>query len=711
MANERIIGIDFGTSTSVIRVKNYTLGGKPVNEKLDTKSVTFNNGATTVPTLVQKVNDAAYYGYDADVSKKNEEVFRNFKLNLQSADSAEREEAKKLTREFFGYLHKEYAAQSSGGHLGGSGETESTIVSYPVKWSDETRDFMLQAAKDAGFSNVTGMDEAEAAIRAVTVQCEDFLKQKRYLENGKPSNILLIDMGAGTTDLVLCRFTPGEQPKNEILCVWPKGGQVFFGGKEIDELLKTYIAPKIPDMFRENLLKNITLDKFKAWKEETVSPALKRNENVTEFSAADTLLQFMGEELDAFDLNRGEFETYAAEYLNSFPALINGCLENAGISGDDIDLVLATGGHSQWYFVKKFLTGKMNEFDSISLDKIISDPGRIISVTLPQETVALGLVYSKISGSVAENTSAVREHKSTKKIENSTHDAKPEEPKQYTISEIKAYANRHSEVGASDKLYVGNTTPKINEFLGGFRDLKINRDKIILYYDSPFSGCGMLMTDEMLLWKNVQTPPNFVRIKYISHFDRGSAANDALYLCTTSGSRYYLECGFPTSFLNDMLERVKRGAHNCNPDKKNKTPVHDVRREQYTISEIKAYARSHPYNNVYVGDTTPKIDRFLRGFRRLNINRNKIILYYDSTFFGGGKEGVLFTDEWFLWKNLQEDPHYINIKDIAGFDRGSKAPNSLYLYTIRGNEYRLECLLEKMSLLNGILERVKNIKR
>ena len=71
MAAERIIGIDFGTSTSVVRVKRYK-DGMPVEggSVLDTNSVIFNGTYPTVPTLIQRTGDTAYYGYDAQVAKK-----------------------------------------------------------------------------------------------------------------------------------------------------------------------------------------------------------------------------------------------------------------------------------------------------------------------------------------------------------------------------------------------------------------------------------------------------------------------------------------------------------------------------------------------------------------------------------------------------------------------------------------------------------------
>lgn len=217
MAVERIIGVDFGTSTSVIRVKRYE-NGKPVGQKLDTKEVIFGGMGNMVPTLIQKKDEdesVAYYGFEAKQTKQNSTTYHSFKVDLESDDPDKCALARVLTEEFLTYLAKQYRTQSDGGHLGDLGDKERTIISYPVKWSEETRQFIIDAAKNAGFPNVSGMDEAQAAIHAVTVQSTDHLKQHGFLTSGVPAYILLIDMGAGTTDLVLCCHTPGETPKQK----------------------------------------------------------------------------------------------------------------------------------------------------------------------------------------------------------------------------------------------------------------------------------------------------------------------------------------------------------------------------------------------------------------------------------------------------------------------------------------------------------------
>ncbi len=393
---ERIIGVDFGTSTSVIRVKRYDMYGNPLGERLDSREVTFSTGRTMLPTIIQRTNSATYYGYEAMAPKRRAKLFQNFKMNLESKSPMLRLAARRDTEEFFRYMACAYHEQSKSGHLGEADDEEHTIVSYPVKWSNETSEFLLEAARKAGFPNVEGMDEAQAAIQGVLVQSAGYLSKQGYLKNNVPTNILLIDMGAGTTDLVLTRYTPGENSKNEVLCTWPKTNGIFFGGREVDSLLVRYISKRLPEDRAGQVLDNCGIEKFKEWKEQLVSPTLLQNGIVQEFGELDNLLDLLGIVIDDYALDRYEFEDMAREYLKLFSKIVNGCIQESGLKGKDVDLVILTGGHSQWYFVNEMLRGEMTDYGAILLMKIITDKGRIIQTSRPHETVALGLVYGPL---------------------------------------------------------------------------------------------------------------------------------------------------------------------------------------------------------------------------------------------------------------------------------------------------------------------------
>ncbi len=396
MAKERIIGIDFGTSTSVIRAKRYEDGKPLLGERLDVHEVKFDN-QNTVPTQLRFKSDdptVRYYGHGAQEDKTGFEHYHNFKMDLECDDIGRRNQARELTKDFFTFLFKKYKDQRDGGFLGDASDKEYTLVSYPVKWQEETRAFMINTAAEVGFPNVSGMDEAQAAIRAVMIQSMDHLKKQQLIEPGTASNILLIDMGAGTTDLVLSRYAGGRNEKPEILMTWPKNGDTTFGGREIDQLLREYFRTILGEQ-AENVLSRISAAAFKSWKEQTLSPALLQNDTVIDFSAMDSIASAMRVDLE-YSIDRKVFEDHMETYLSQFADLVKGCLNAAGMDGSEVDLVIVTGGHSQWYFIPEILSGKLKRFGDVGLTKVQQNPERIVPISRPHETVALGLVYSKL---------------------------------------------------------------------------------------------------------------------------------------------------------------------------------------------------------------------------------------------------------------------------------------------------------------------------
>ena len=82
-----------------MRVKRYK-DGMPVEggSVLDTNSVIFNGTYPTVPTLIQRTGETAYYGYDAQVATKKAILFHGFKTDLESPDEKRRQEARELRR-------------------------------------------------------------------------------------------------------------------------------------------------------------------------------------------------------------------------------------------------------------------------------------------------------------------------------------------------------------------------------------------------------------------------------------------------------------------------------------------------------------------------------------------------------------------------------------------------------------------------------------
>jgi molecular chaperone DnaK (HSP70) len=80
MAIERILGIDLGTSTTLIKVKSYD-GGKPVGAAELSDYVRFDGTNDIVPTIICYAYEEYLYGHQAAANSGMGELLRNFKLD------------------------------------------------------------------------------------------------------------------------------------------------------------------------------------------------------------------------------------------------------------------------------------------------------------------------------------------------------------------------------------------------------------------------------------------------------------------------------------------------------------------------------------------------------------------------------------------------------------------------------------------------------
>lgn len=397
MSVERIIGIDFGTSTSLVKVKSYRDGVPVDGDPTLARYVEF-DGQNMVPTLIRFVGEEEYYGYDTNQAIPDSVLYRNFKLDLQNPDSAVRMQAQELTKKFFCFLHERYGEQST--HFG-QFDTERTIVSYPAKWMRGTQKLMVQAAKDAGFHNVSGMDEPTAALYAVMTQESGQLIRHGYLAMGKPAYVLMIDMGAGTTDLALCRYTPGG--RNQIIDTWPPAdSRILFGGREMDELLSRYLMDYLRQCdINERTIANFekqSIEACKSWKENSVSKALQRGKRVESCAFLSSVLMASGSTQPPFPgIDRTVLESYCKDYIERYADLIACAIAHARqidpeFDGAKLSLAVLTGGHSQWYFARDMLCGTFRGYEGGVGVRLL--PDQVISLTQPQGTVSSGLVFS-----------------------------------------------------------------------------------------------------------------------------------------------------------------------------------------------------------------------------------------------------------------------------------------------------------------------------
>ena len=422
---QRIIGIDFGTSTTYMNIKRYN-GAQPDGDKFSYIPVMFNYGESSgyVATIVRENADGSFdFGEKAAEPLEGSKIHTEIKMRLESSDEQERAEARRITREFFKFLHAQYAQQTA--NLGGAGDQEETVVSYPVKWKKETAQFMLDAARDAGFQNVRGMDEAEAAV--ATVLCQNS-GGTGLIYADKPGYLMLIDMGAGTTDLVVCRYQASANGEIaiELVTSWPHSAdEPTFGGREIDKVLEQYVEDHLTKSLLPALAPQASViatapGAAKQWKERNVSVTLAADKQVNTCSYIGTYktMGMLTGDFPAF--GRREFESFAESGLRDYARLISGCLEKTAEVDENfsaLDLVILTGGHSAWYFAKEILTGAMEGWlDHPMLAAVRENPCRVVSLPNPQTTVSLGLVYSKLPFKLAKKPEQIQQQRAEQEV-------------------------------------------------------------------------------------------------------------------------------------------------------------------------------------------------------------------------------------------------------------------------------------------------------
>ena len=134
----RIIGIDFGTSTTVVRVHNIGAGNRIVPVAV--------NGERTIPSIAFKIKDSdnLYFGYDAKAkidSNIEGTAYSNFKMDLISDDEKKRTQAESLIQGFMRYVFEQYQNLMNN-EVFDPADIVKVYVSHPAKWNSHARTFM-----------------------------------------------------------------------------------------------------------------------------------------------------------------------------------------------------------------------------------------------------------------------------------------------------------------------------------------------------------------------------------------------------------------------------------------------------------------------------------------------------------------------------------------------------------------------------------------
>ncbi|MFO7956162.1 MAG: molecular chaperone DnaK [Candidatus Brocadiia bacterium] len=369
MAKEKIIGIDLGTTNSVVAVME---GGQP--------TVVHNqDGARLTPSVVAFTEDGerlvgtkakrqavtnpqnTIFSIKRFMGRRHSEVAAEEKMvpyqivggpeELVKVHAADKDwtppELSAMILQALKEAAEEYLDE----------EIEKAVITVPAYFNDSQR----QATKDAG--TIAGL-QVERIINEPTAASLAY-----GLGEKKDERIAVFDFGGGTFDISILEVGEG------VFEVKATNGNTHLGGDDLDEVLLNHIADEFKKQQGIDLREDqMALQRLKEAAEEAkcdLSSSPQTDVNLP-FITADS----SGPKHLHMTINRATFEELCAPVFDKLKAPCHQCLEDANMKPGDIDEVILVGGST-----------RIPRVQEIVKDIFGKDPHKGVN---PDEVVAVG---------------------------------------------------------------------------------------------------------------------------------------------------------------------------------------------------------------------------------------------------------------------------------------------------------------------------------
>lgn len=380
--NKKIIGIDLGTTNSVVAVSE---GGS-------VKVIPNKEGQNTTPSIVgftkdgrraigiigkrQAVTNAenTFYSTKRFIGQKFDDIkdkIKNYPFKIEKKSNGdvrfETNTGKELTPQEVGAEILAYLKECAESYLGY--KVEKAVITVPAYFNDAER----QATKDAG--RIAGL-EVERIINEPTSAALAYGVDKK-----KNGTIAVFDFGGGTFDISILEIHDG------IIEVKSTNGDTLLGGDDVDDAIINYM---VEEFKREN---GIDLTKDKIALQRLKESAEKAKIELSSMQEVEMNLPYITADASGpkhllIKLSRAKMESLCSKIFERLTIPCKIAMEDAKINKSQIDEVILVGGSTRipkvQEIVKEFFGKEPNK--SVNPDEVVAIGAAVQGAVLAGDT-------------------------------------------------------------------------------------------------------------------------------------------------------------------------------------------------------------------------------------------------------------------------------------------------------------------------------------
>ena len=315
----KVIGIDLGTTNSVVSVME---GGEPV-------VITNPEGSRITPSVVGFTKDGqrlvGRLAKNQAVSNPDRTI-SSIKRHMGDPNYHVTIDGKSYTPPEISAMILQKLKSDAEAYLG---ETVSqAVITVPAYFNDSQRQATKDAGKIAGLEVLRIINEPTAAALAYG------------LDKDQDETVLVFDLGGGTFDVSILELSEG------VFEVKATNGDTVLGGDDFDKKIMDWM---VEEFKKENGI-DLSQDKMSA--QRLIEAAEKAKIELSNMSQTNINLPFITADATGpkhldLTLSRAKFDELTADLVERTMVPTRKAMEDAGLSGNDIDKIILVGGSSR----------------------------------------------------------------------------------------------------------------------------------------------------------------------------------------------------------------------------------------------------------------------------------------------------------------------------------------------------------------------------